>query len=59
MSPATRPEPGVPREVLMLRELHALLTSISSAETLGGLMQSVVQGVVDVLGFQMAAGISE
>ncbi|MEP7739613.1 ATP-binding protein [Nocardioides sp. 31GB23] len=54
MSPATRPEPGVPREVVMLRELHALLTSISSEETLRGLLQSVVQGVVDVLGFQMA-----
>lgn len=47
-------EAPLPREVLMLRELHALLTSIGSAETLTELLQSVVQGVVDVLGFQMA-----
>ncbi len=39
----------------MLRELHALLTSISSAETLSELLQLVAQGVVDVLGFQIAA----
>ncbi|ANH37668.1 Sensor protein DivL [Nocardioides dokdonensis FR1436] len=55
MSPRTSGGPEVPREVVMLRELHALLTSISSAGTLSELLQLVAQGVVDVLGFQIAA----
>lgn len=56
MSPRTTfGGPEVPREVVMLRELHSLLTSISSAATLSELLQRVAQGVVDVLGFQIAA----
>ncbi len=42
------------REVLALRGLHELMTAVNSAEQVTDLLRTVVQGVVDVLGFRIA-----
>lgn len=43
-----------PREVLALRNLHELMTAVNSADQLTELLQTVVQGVVDILEYQIA-----
>ena len=43
------------REELALRSLHDLLTSVSAGHDLRVVLQKVAQGVVDALGFDMAA----
>jgi signal transduction histidine kinase len=43
------------REVLALRSLHELITKVNAVHDLDALLQTAVQGVVDVLGFQMAS----
>jgi signal transduction histidine kinase len=47
------PENAVP-EVRALRSLHDLITTVHSVQDLGEVLQTVAQGVVDVLGFQVA-----
>jgi signal transduction histidine kinase len=42
------------REVLALRSLHELMTAVNSADQVGELLQTVVHGVVDILGFRIA-----
>ena len=42
-------------EVRALRNLHDLITSVHSVQDLDELLQTAVQGVVDVLGFRVAA----
>lgn len=42
------------REVKALRSLHELMTSVNSADHVAELLQTVVQGVVDIIGFQIA-----
>lgn len=42
------------REVQALRSLHVLMTSVNSADDVADLLQAVVQGVVDILGFRVA-----
>ena len=46
-------EDGAP-EVRALRNLHDLITSVHSVQDLDELLQTAVQGVVDVLGFRVA-----
>ena len=48
-------EGGASREELALLSLHDLLTSVSSGHDLRVVLQKVAQGVVDALGFDMAA----
>ena len=48
-------EDGASREELALLSLHDLLTSVSSGHDLRVVLQKVAQGVVDALGFDMAA----
>ena len=43
------------REELALRSLHDLLTSVSAGHNLRAVLQKVAQGVVDALGYDMAA----
>ena len=43
------------REVLALRSLHQLATTVNSAEALEDVLDAVTRGVVEVLGFRMAA----
>ena len=47
------PENAVP-EVRALRSLHDLITTVHSVQDLGEVLQTVAQGVVDVLCFQVA-----
>ena len=42
------------REVLALRSLHEIITSVHGREDLEGVLQTAAQGVVDVLGFEVA-----
>lgn len=42
------------REVLALRSLHDVITSVHGMEDLQGVLQTAAQGVVDVLGFEVA-----
>ena len=42
------------REVQALRSLHVLMTSVNSADDVADLLQAVVQGVVDIIGFRIA-----
>jgi signal transduction histidine kinase len=42
------------REVQALRSLHELMTSVNSADQVGELLQAVVQGVVEIIGFRIA-----
>jgi signal transduction histidine kinase len=42
------------REVQALRSLHELMTSVNSADQLAELLHAVVQGVVDIIGFEIA-----
>lgn len=43
------------REVLALRSLHELITQVNAVRDLDELLRTAVQGVVDVLGFEMAS----
>ena len=45
---------GTPPEVLALRALHGLITTVHSGQHLEEVLQTAAQGVVDVLGFQVA-----
>ncbi len=45
---------GDSREVQALRSLHELMTSVNSADQVGELLQAVVSGVVDIIGFEIA-----
>ena len=47
-------ETGTSPEVLALRSLHAIITSVHEMEDLQGVLQTAAQGVVDVLGFEVA-----
>lgn len=42
------------RELLALRSLHDVITSVHGRQDLEGVLQSAAQGVVDVLGFEVA-----
>src|SRR5687767_13545580 len=45
---------GDSREVLALRSLHELITKVNAVQDLEEVLQTAAQGVVDVLGFQVA-----
>ena len=45
---------GSSREVLALRSLHDVITSVHSVQDLEEVLQTAAQGVVDVLGFEVA-----
>src|SRR3712207_5681708 len=45
---------GTSREVLALRSLHDLITTVHAVQDLEEVLQTVASGVVDVLGFQVA-----
>ena len=47
-------EAATSREVLALRSLHDVITSVHGMEDLEGVLQTAAQGVVDVLGFEVA-----
>ena len=47
-------EAATPREVLALRSLHDVITSVHGRENLEGVLHTAAQGVVDVLGFEVA-----
>ena len=47
-------EAATSREVLALRSLHDVITSVHGMEDLQGVLQTAAQGVVDVLGFEVA-----
>ena len=47
-------EAATSREVLALRSLHDVITSVHGMEDLEGVLHTAAQGVVDVLGFEVA-----
>jgi len=47
-------DPGSSREVLALRNLHDVITAVHSGQDLEDVLQTAAQGVVDVLGFEVA-----